>query len=80
MKGKKFEIPARTAGHAGTATPARDDAMDRFIAGTEPMTTMTFQLPVRLQRGLKQAALDRQLTVKALLIELIEGQLITTKK
>jgi hypothetical protein len=80
MTTKKFEIAGRTAGHGGTATPTRDDAMDRFIEGKEPMTTMTFQLPIRLQRVLKQAALDRQLTVKALLIELIEGQLITTKK
>ena len=77
MKGK-FEIAGRTGGPAHP-TPMTE-VMDRFVAGTEPMTTMTFQLPIRLQRVLKQAALDRQTTVKALLIELIEGHLVQTKE
>jgi hypothetical protein len=76
MKGK-FDIPGRTAGYP---SPAPIDAvMDRFIDGAEPMTTMTVQIPERLKHALKQAALDRKTTVKALLIELIEQHLTTTK-
>jgi hypothetical protein len=77
MKGK-FEIPGRTPGHAGPSP--MDDAMDRFVSGVEPMTTMTVQIPERLKHALKQAALDRKTTVKALLIELIEGYLTTNKQ
>jgi hypothetical protein len=69
MKGK-FDITGRTPGHPGPAPI--DDVMDRFIDGAEPMTTMTVQLPERLKHALKQAALDRKTTVKALLMELIE--------
>jgi hypothetical protein len=72
MKGK-FDITGRPSGHAAPAPV--DDAMDRFIEGTEPMTTMTVQIPERLKHALKQAALDRKTTVKALLIEMIEGHL-----
>jgi hypothetical protein len=43
------------------------------------MTTMTVQIPERLKYALKQAALDRKASVKALLIELIEGHLVATK-
>jgi hypothetical protein len=74
MKGK-FEISGRTAAHP--APSARDEAMDRFIEGVEPMTTMTVQIPERLKHALKQAALDRKTTVKALLIELIEEHFAT---
>ena len=42
MKGK-FDISGRTPGHA-SASPV-DDAVDRFISGAEPMTTMTVQIP-----------------------------------
>jgi hypothetical protein len=77
MKGK-FDISGRTV-RSPESSPI-DDAVDHFVAGVEPMTTMTFQLPVRLQRVLKQAALDRGTTVKALLIELIEAQLVPTKQ
>ena len=59
--------------------PPIDDVMDRFVSGAEPMTTMTVQIPERLKHALKQAALDRKTTVKALLIELIEGHLAATK-
>jgi hypothetical protein len=45
----------------------------------EPMTTMTVQIPERLKHALKQAALDRKTTVKAFLIELIEGHLEASK-
>jgi hypothetical protein len=57
----------------------RDQVMDRFIEGTEAMTTMTVQIPERLKHALKQAALDRKTTVKALLIEIIEGHLTAVK-
>lgn len=78
MTTKKFEISGRGPGQAGPATPARDDVMNRFIEGTEPMTTMTVQIPERLKRALKQAALDRHTTVKALLMDLIERHLVDT--
>jgi hypothetical protein len=77
MKGKKFEIAGRTPGRPRSAPI--DDVMDRFIDGAEPMTTMTVQLPERLKHALKQAALDRKTTVKALLMELIEQHLAITK-
>jgi hypothetical protein len=77
MKGK-FDIPGRTPGHPSPAPI--DDVMHRFIDGAEPMTTMTVQIPERLKRVLKQTALDRQMTVKALLIELIERDLVHTNK
>jgi hypothetical protein len=76
MKGK-FEIAGRTAGPTSAAT---DDAVERFVSGAEPMTTMTVQIPERLKHALKQAALDRKTTVKALLIELIEEHLIASKQ
>ena len=72
MKGK-FDIRGRTSGQASPSTV--DDAM-----GTEPMTTMTVQIPERQKHALKQAALDRKTTVKALLIELIEEHLVSTKQ
>lgn len=77
MKGK-FDITGRTSGHAAPAP--MDDTMDRFIEGTEPMTTMTVQIPECLKHALKQAALDRKTTVKALLIEMIEGHLVASKQ
>jgi hypothetical protein len=80
MTSKKFEISSRTAGSSGPSTPARDQVMDRFIEGTEAMTTMTVQIPERLKHALKQAALDRKTTVKALLIEIIEGHLTAVKQ
>jgi hypothetical protein len=80
MTTKKFEISGRAAGGSSPPTTTRDHAMDRFIEGTEPMTTMTVQIPERLKHALKQAALDRKTTVKALLIELIQGHLAATKQ
>jgi hypothetical protein len=77
MKGK-FDISGRTPGQ--TATSPVDDAVDRFVTGVEPMTTMTVQIPERLKHALKQAALDRKTTVKALLIELIEEHVLASKQ
>jgi hypothetical protein len=50
------------------------------LSGKEPMTTMTVQIPERLKHALKQTALDRKTTVKALLIEMIEGHLAASKQ
>ena len=80
MTTKKFEIAGRPAGASAPTSPARDQGMDHFIDGTEPMTTMTVQIPERLKHALKQAALDRKTTVKALLIELIESHLVAIKQ
>jgi hypothetical protein len=78
MTTKKFEISGRSPGQAGPLPV--DDAMDRFVSGAEPMTTITVQIPERLKYALKQAALDRKMSVKALLMELIEGQLVASKQ
>jgi hypothetical protein len=77
MKGK-FDITGRAPGHA--APSPRDDAMDRFIEGAEPMTTMTVQIPERLKHAFKQAALDDKTTVKALLIKAMEDLLAARKQ
>lgn len=76
MKGK-FDIAGRTAGQ--TAPAPIHDAMDRFIEGTEAMTTMTVQIPERLKHAFKQAALDDKTTVKALLIKAMEDLLAARK-
>lgn len=80
MTTKKFEIAGRTVRPSAPESTVRDQAMDHFIDGTEPMTTMTVQIPERLKHALKQAALDRKTTVKALLIELIEDHFIAMKQ
>jgi hypothetical protein len=77
MRGK-FDIAGRTSGPASTSLI--DDAVDRFVSGAEPMTTVTVQIPERLKYALKQAALDRKTTVKALLIEALEGHLAAIKQ
>ena len=51
MKGK-FDITGRTPRH--TSPSPLDDAVDRFVSGAEPMTTMTVQIPERLKHALKQ--------------------------
>lgn len=77
MKGK-FEIGGRAAGSPAPST--RDDALDRFIEGAEPMTTVTVQIPERLKHAFKRAALDRKTTVKALLIQAMEDLLAASKQ
>jgi hypothetical protein len=71
MKGK-FEITGRSAGPRQSSTTAMDQAMDHFIEGREPMTTMTFQLSERQKRALKRAAVERGTMVKALLSQAID--------
>jgi hypothetical protein len=80
MTTKKFEISGRSAGQAGPATIARDQAMDRFIEGMEPMTTMTVQIPERLKHEYKKAAVDQKTTVKALVIKAMEDLLSAMKQ
>jgi hypothetical protein len=70
---RKFDI-------SGRPSAPRDDAMDRFIEGSEAMTTMTVQIPERLKYALKQAALNEHTTVKALLINIIEAHLAASKQ
>jgi hypothetical protein len=77
MKGK-FDITGRAPVQTGSSP--MEAAVDRFVSGEEPMTTMTVQIPERLKHALKQAALDRKTTVKALLIEMIEGHLAASKQ
>ena len=50
-----------------------DEDMEHFIAGAESLTTMTVQIPERLKRALKRQALDRDMTIKNLLIEILEA-------
>jgi len=53
--------------------PDLDEDMEHFIAGAESLTTMTVQIPERLKRALKRLALDRDMTIKNLLIEILEA-------
>ena len=70
---RKFEISGRAAAHP--ASVPMDAVMDRFIEGAEPMTTVTVQIPARQKHALKQLALDRKTTVKALMIKAIDALL-----
>ena len=69
---KKFDITGRNTPQTAGPPPATDPDMARFIAGAEPQTTMTVQLPARLKRALKQQALEHDTTIKNLLIEILE--------
>jgi hypothetical protein len=77
MKGK-FDIGGRPAAHPPPSST--EEALDRFIEGAEPMTTMTVQIPERLKHAFKRAALDRKTTVKALLIQAMEDLLAASKQ
>jgi hypothetical protein len=68
---KKFDITGRKTAQAAPSSPERAQDMEHFITGAEPITTMTVQIPERLKRALKQQALDRNTTVKNLLIEIL---------
>lgn len=80
MTSKKFEIAGRRADPPGPSGAVHDEAMERFIAGTEPVRTMTVQLPERLIYAFKQVALDRKTTMKAVLIEAMEAYLAAIKQ
>jgi hypothetical protein len=70
---KKFDITGRNTAQTMKATSDMDQEMEHFIAGAESLTTMTVQIPERLKRALKRHALDRDTTIKNLLIEILEA-------
>jgi len=70
---KKFDITGRNTVQIAKSTPDIDQEMEHFIVGAESLTTMTVQIPERLKRALKRHALDRDTTIKNLLIEILEG-------
>jgi hypothetical protein len=67
---RKFEIHGRPT-PAGRPE-ASSDAMERFINGEDPLTTITVQIPKRLHTRLKREALDREMKMRALLIEILD--------
>lgn len=78
MPQKRFDITGRKA--ASEAPIATESTMDRFIAGTEPQTTITVQIPVRLKRALKREALEYDTTMKNLLIHILEMHFAESKQ
>jgi hypothetical protein len=70
---KKFDITGRHTVQTAKVTSDIDEDMEHFIAGAESLTTMTVQIPERLKRALKRLALDRDMTIKNLLIEILEA-------
>ncbi len=77
MSKKDFSIsgPRRPGGMENqrvTVTDGVEDRLDEFVAGQEPFTTMTFQLPTRLHTELKSYAVASRLKVKDVLIRFIQ--------
>lgn len=70
MSQKKFSI-SRTERKAESAS----SDVDRFVAGTEPETTKTFRIPIRLSRQLKIRAAEMGTTEKEILTRLITDYL-----
>ena len=56
-----------------------EERLNEFVAGQEPMTTMTFQLPTRLHTELKSYAVSSRQKVKDLLIRFIQEGLAKSK-
>ena len=84
MSKKDFSIsgPRRPAGMENQVPPVTDGAeerLDEFVAGQEPMTTMTFQLPTRLHTELKSYAVTSRQKVKDVLIRFIQAGLRRSK-
>jgi hypothetical protein len=73
---KDFSIVgARRLEGIDRSVPAADGAEERineFVAGQEPTTTMTFQLPTRLHTQLKGYAVASRQKVKDILIRFIQ--------
>lgn len=69
MTKKSFDIVGKKTAPATTTA----SEMEQFISGSEPLTTMTVQIPERLKRALKQQALDHNTTVKELLTQILEA-------
>jgi hypothetical protein len=76
---KKFDITGRHTVQTAKVTSDIDEDMEHFIAGAESLTTMTVQIPERLKRALKRLALDRDMTIKNLLIEILEAHFADIK-
>jgi len=76
---KKFDITGRHTVQTAKVTSDIDEDMEHFIAGAESLTTMTVQIPERLKRALKRLALDRDMTIKNLLIEILEAYFANIK-
>lgn len=76
----KFDITGTKRAQSTKATPDMAEEMEHFIAGAEPITTMTVQIPERLKRALKREALDRDTTIKNLLIEILETHFAEIKQ
>lgn len=84
MSKKDFSIsgPRRVAGIENHEVPAIEGAearLDEFVAGQEPTTTMTFQLPTRLHTELKSYAAASRQKVKDVLIRFIQEGLGRSK-
>jgi hypothetical protein len=77
---KKFDITGRHTVQTAKVTSDIDEDMEHFIAGAESLTTMTVQIPERLKRALKRLALDRDMTIKNLLIEILEAYFADIKQ
>lgn len=69
MTKKSFDIVGKKT---ALASPSASE-MEQFVSGSEPLTTMTVQVPERLRRALKQQALDHNTTVKELLTQILEA-------
>ena len=77
MNKKDFSIVGarRQEGLENRSAPAAEVAEERineFVAGQEPTTTMTFQLPTRLHTELKSYAVASRQKVKDILIRFIQ--------
>jgi hypothetical protein len=70
MSEKKFIIT-----RAERRGETNSSSVDQFITGTEPETTKTFRIPVRLSRKLKIHAAETGQTEKDILIRLISDYL-----
>ena len=70
MTKKNFDITGKKKEQDSESVSRK---MDSFIDGSEPVTTMTVQVPQRLKLSLKREALDKNTTVRKLLIELLEA-------
>ena len=84
MSKKDFSIigSRRPAGMENAVSPLTDgaeDRLDEFVAGQEPTTTMTFQLPTRLHTELKSYAVASRQKVKDVLIRFIQEGLGRSK-
>jgi len=66
----KFDITGTRPRPEMTPQPDANPAIEQFIAGREPMRTMSIDIPARLLQELKRQALERQMTMKALLREI----------